>query len=639
MVNLYSLFHLNSSFSAIENKDLPKVIDRCYWPLLNLIDENNLCLNIESSGSTLLDIYRIDKSWILKLKKILKKKNCEFIGSGYRQIIAPLAPYELNLFNIRKGNLIYKDLIDNKPEIAYVNEQTYSKSLINLYKKNGYKTLIIDWNNSYSANQKWNHKIQYYPQKIIDDYDNSINIVWNNSINFQKFQRFIYGEINKKEFLKNLKKIKNKDYSFSLYGSDAEVFDFRPKRFFYEKKENLKEWIKIKNLLIELEQNKFYKLVKISHVLKNKKKFQFRNKETITNSKNPIIVKKQSKYNSTRWALSGRDDLKINTFCWKMFDQIKNKKKDRSWTKLCDLWSSDFRTHLTDMKWRELNNKIKNIRIKENIKDFNYSKCKYRYKLNDNNENINISSKNIFLVLNKKKGLTIKEFFQKKIINKNIFGTIPQGFYNHIDYDVDFFSGHFTHEYENKKDTDINYNFKKYKIKETNNSVLISAEGKDRRINFTKNIEVDFSKNQINFEINFKKIKPNVLRLFHVTINPKIFNSKELFYATNNGGKKLEYFGLDYKNEFNHGDRVSNIVSSRNCLGATEGKIIIGDKTKCLEIVIYRQFSAIMPMIQYKKIKNNYLMRIFFSASETDDTYKSCIKNIRSRISLKLKKL
>jgi len=157
MVNLYSLFHLNSSFSAIENKDLPKVIDRCYWPLLNLIDENNLCLNIESSGSTLLDIYRIDKSWILKLKKILKKKNCEFIGSGYRQIIAPLAPYELNLFNIRKGNLIYKDLIDNKPEIAYVNEQTYSKSLINLYKKNGYKTLIIDWNNE--------KEIQYDPAK------------------------------------------------------------------------------------------------------------------------------------------------------------------------------------------------------------------------------------------------------------------------------------------------------------------------------------------------------------------------------------------------------------------------------------------------------------------------------------------
>ena len=63
--------------------------------------------------------------------------------------------------------------------------------------------------------------------------------------------------------------------------------------------------------------------------------------------------------------------------------------------------------------------------------------------LNENSNDLIINSKNLFLVLNKKKGLTIKEFIDKKINEKNIFGTIPQGFYNHIDYDVDFFSGHF----------------------------------------------------------------------------------------------------------------------------------------------------------------------------------------------------
>ena len=128
------------------------------------------------------------------------------------------------------------------------------------------------------------------------------------------------------------------------------------------------------------------------------------------------------------------------------------------------------------------------------------------------------------------------------------------------------------------------------------------------------------------------------MRIFYITINPKIFLRKNLFYATKNGGKKLEYFSLYNNGDFNHGDRVNNIVSSKNCLGATDGKIIIGDKTKFLEINLDRSFSAIMPMIQYKKIKNNYLLRIFFSASETDDTYKSCLKNIKAKISLKLKK-
>ena len=58
--------------------------------------------------------------------------------------------------------------------------------------------------------------------------------------------------------------------------------------------------------------------------------------------------------------------------------------------------------------------------------------------LNENSNDLIINSKNLFLVLNKKKGLTIKEFIDKKINDKNIL-TIPQGFYNHIDYDVDFF--------------------------------------------------------------------------------------------------------------------------------------------------------------------------------------------------------
>jgi len=638
MINLYSLFHLNSSFSSIETNDLPKIVDKCYWPLLNLIDRENLCLNIEGTGSTLKDIYKIDKLWISKLKELLKNKKCEFIGSGHRQIISPLIPYDMNLFNIRKGDLIYKDLINVKPKIAYVNEQTYSKSLINIYKKNLYKALIIDWNNSYSANPNWKNHMQYYPQIAIDDYNNSIDIIWNNSINFQKFQKFIYGEINKKEFLKELKRIKNKNYSFSLYGSDAEIFDYRPKRFFYEQKDSLQEWKKIGNIFNELENNNFYKLIKISEILKSVKKNQFKKKEKITNSKNPIIVKKQSKYNPTRWALTGKDDLKINTFCWNLYEKIKNKKKSKKWETLCRLWSSDLRTHVTETKWKKLSKELNKIKFKKKITNYSYDKCKSRYLLNENSNDLIINSKNLFLVLNKKKGLTIKEFIDKKINDKNIFGTIPQGFYNHIDYDVDFFSGHFTHEYENKKDTDINYNFTKFLIKETNKSIIISSKKKDKRVNFKKSIEIDFLKNQLNFLIDFKKIRPSVLRIFHITINPKIFLRKNLFYATKNGGKKLEYFSLNNNGDFNHGDRVNNIVSAKNCLGATDGKIIIGDKIKYLEINLDRSFSAIMPMIQYKKIKNNYLLRIFFSASETDDTYKSSLKNIKAKISLKLKK-
>ena len=35
-----------------------------------------------------------------------------------------------------------------------------------------------------------------------------------------------------------------------------------------------------------------------------------------------IPVKKQRKYNINRWAVTGRDDFKINAKCYKIFDKI-----------------------------------------------------------------------------------------------------------------------------------------------------------------------------------------------------------------------------------------------------------------------------------------------------------------------------
>ena len=75
MIKLYSLFHLNTSFSSVEKKDQKKLINKCYWPLLRLIEKNNFKIAIELSGKTLEDIYSIDKSWVEKFKYLLEKKN------------------------------------------------------------------------------------------------------------------------------------------------------------------------------------------------------------------------------------------------------------------------------------------------------------------------------------------------------------------------------------------------------------------------------------------------------------------------------------------------------------------------------------------------------------------------------------
>ena len=92
MINLYSIFHINCSFSSIDEKEIPILIKKSYWPLLNLIQENNFNIGIECSGSSLEKIYKHDKKWVYKFRDLIKNKKCELIGSGLQQIISPSCP-------------------------------------------------------------------------------------------------------------------------------------------------------------------------------------------------------------------------------------------------------------------------------------------------------------------------------------------------------------------------------------------------------------------------------------------------------------------------------------------------------------------------------------------------------------------
>ena len=108
MLNLYSFFHVNLMFSAIAKEKRLEVIEKCYWPLLELAENKEFCISIESSALTLEIIAEICPDWILKLKELINSGVVEFIGSGYSQIIAPIVPLAVVEKNISLGNKIYK---------------------------------------------------------------------------------------------------------------------------------------------------------------------------------------------------------------------------------------------------------------------------------------------------------------------------------------------------------------------------------------------------------------------------------------------------------------------------------------------------------------------------------------------------
>ena len=313
---VFLFFHLNLFFSSLPENKRKEVIQKCYWPLLELIENSNFNIGIEITGWTLNELNNLDKNWINHFKKLLRLNKTYLIGSSYSQTIFPVIPYDVNDFNINYGNKIYKKILNQSPKIAYVNEQCFSKSVVDLYKNNNYETLIFDWD-SIKNNEKIKNEFKYYPQKLKGN-KHTINVIWNSSNNFQNFQKTINSKLNFDEYFENFENTNSfKDGIVNIYGSDSEIFNFRLKRFENEPKlldKNVNEWKKIHELLNIF--SKKYIFINLNAI--NKIKFKSVNTNhllDITSLKNMLPTKKQRKYNPLRWVIGGKNNYIINTLC------------------------------------------------------------------------------------------------------------------------------------------------------------------------------------------------------------------------------------------------------------------------------------------------------------------------------------
>ena len=180
-------------YSSIEEEDRSLVIEKCYWPLLDLA-KKGFPVGIEAPAVTLEAINEIDGTWISTIKSHIQSGQVEFIGSGYSQIIGPLVPYEVNRWNQILGLEVYDQLLNTTPRIALVNEMAYSAGMVDQYIEAGYKAMIMEWNNPRHGHPEWQNKWRYYPQRARGTENTSIPLIWADSIAFQKFQRYAHGE-------------------------------------------------------------------------------------------------------------------------------------------------------------------------------------------------------------------------------------------------------------------------------------------------------------------------------------------------------------------------------------------------------------------------------------------------------------
>lgn len=633
-IRAFSFFHLNLAYSAIEVDQRPKVVERCYWPLLKLARERQLPFGIEASAWTLETIAAIDPAWLVELRDLVTNGPCEFIGCGYAQLIGPLVPAEVNEANFRIGMQRYEALLGIRPKIALVNEQAYSAGLVPLYLEAGYEALIMEWNNPARSHPEWNAEWRYLPQYACGTGGAEIPLIWNKSVSFQKVQRYVHGEMELDEYLAYvLAHTGGATRAFPIYGNDVEVFDFRPGRYMTEAPLHASgEWQRIEAMYAALQEHPDLEMVAPSAVLKMMSLPGAGNRLQLETAAHPVPVKKQDKYNLLRWAVTGRDDLGINTQCWRIFEAMRASAitTESDWTELCYLWSSDFRTHITEARWVEYRVRLAEFSNKWQADEIlPENNCAVPAGSESPSDDINVVRKGRFLSIEGKRfklrlnclrGLALDSLIDRTLSELSLCGTLHHGYYDGIQWAADYYSGHLVFESPGRpKVTDLNA--VKPEVKWEDGAVLIKAAIKTALGLVEKQWRIDELKGCItlSYRLHWRDVDLGSLRLGYLTLNPEAFAADSLCYQTHNGGRDLESFSLT-QSDFDHGAPVSFLISANQALGLTEGELLIGDASSVVGVQFDKSRNAGIGIMSHRKINNSYLCRFVVTLKELDDT-------------------
>lgn len=627
----YKIFHANLAFSSIEEEKIGQVIDKSYFPLLDLLEKNDqIKIGLEISGYSLEKIMQLRPNWIKKLKYLYSSGRIELLASGYMQIIGPLVPSIINKKNHELGLNVYKQILDICPKVVYVNEQVLSASIIDFYCEFGYEALVMEWNNLFSSNKnKWNIENSYQPI-LLRGFKSKIPVIWTDTLLFQQYQRTVHSEKTKDDYFKFLDNYLVPDYQcVPIYSSDLEVFGYRPGRFENEAIISGDEWLRIDEISRVLSKN--FQFVKPSDVLKNIKKIElFPFTESV-----PVIVKKQDKYSLSRWAACGRNSNYINTLCYRYLNYIKESKNNSDWKKLVEMWGSDFRTHITEKRWEKAISFLQKNAPDDFIKKpFGLTRIitDKAFKIDKNVMLFDKYDIKLSFLINK--GLALdKMYVENRLLN---IGTAHHGFFKNMSYAADFYCGSSLIQdifHRNISDLCVCNDILIFKgdNKVFEVQALINASPS---VSFLKTWTIDCENRFLSLTVvaNIKHSVAGTIRLANITLRGE---QKYLdWYETHNGGFEPERFCIleDIGQHF----PKSLIQSSSTGLGVTEdGYIAFGGRNDYSKFNIKSDYSSPFVMLQSYTENKNRMLRVYCSTQEVDDTFK--VQDIHKNIEFEKK--
>jgi hypothetical protein len=631
---LACLFHLNLAFSSLEEERQGAVVARCYRPMLALARRTAFPIAIEAPGWTLERIAEHDPGWLVEARQLIDAGRVEFVGSSYAQCAAPLLPADVNRWNLRLGLEVYERLLGTRPRLALIGEQAYSPGLLALYRDVGYEGIIADWDNAFRSHPDWGRAVRSYPQ-LAQAPGAELPVVWSESIAFQKFQRYAHGEMTREAYLEFVTgAVKSRNGALMLYANDAEVFDHRPGRFAAEPEMQEREWDRIADALEALVTADIGSPALPREVLALLDRPEAGEPLSLEAADQPIPVKKQDKYNVSRWAVTGRDDIDLNTRCGRLYEHLRasgNEDPD-SWRELCSLWASDFRTHITESRWQKARAQLATAekrwglsptpapeppvslarggtgRVTETLPD----------RVSRVGRLLRVQAGDLDVLLNPRRGLAVASFSDRSVSRQALFGTIEHGYFETIELGADWYTGNLVQEPPLRhKVTDLESVTPTFEADGERITIAGTITGELGAID--KAVTIEPGGITVDWTLRWEELPAGSLRFGHVTLLPEAFDPASLFYATHNGGDQLERHLLT-GGAVDHGAPVSALVSARMGLGATEGLLLLGDERTQVRVELDQEIARPLGLISYRPGPARFFLRASFSLTESDET-------------------
>ena len=610
------LFHLNLNYSAIEVAERGEVVRRCYRPLLELCDRLPwLVLAVEASGHTLERIERLDPEWIARLRRRWSEGRVEFVGSGDCQLIGPLVPASVNRWNQRLGVETYERLLGRRPRSVLVNELAWSQGLVDVYHEAGYELLLTEWNNPRRNHPEWDGEWRFRTARTESPSGAALPLAWIDAIAFQKFQRVVMGESAVDEYVDWVldQRGPTRRHLF-LYANDAEIFDYRPGRYRGEPRlEGTGEWDRMARILEALHARG----VEFTRPMDE---FDRTGADaptvTLNCAADPVPVKKQPKYNATRWALSGWDDAGINARCFARARELEEAAVEdpEPWRLLCRAWGSDLRTHLTPRRWEAFQRALPSAPPKGAgpAADAPLARCEIR----EDRRRLTVETDRVRLVLLPRRGLAIESLTLNEVAEEPLLGTLPHGSFAEIDWSADFYSGHTVMEVPARpRVTDLEAT--EPWVERRPDRVRVRATVATELGPLAKQYDVFADRVELSIELSGLGERPQgSVRTAITTLLPGALGPGLAITCANGG--TAERFPLT--GDCDHGASVSPIVSAGATFGATDGTLVVDDGRHGFELVWPNWSVAALPLLTCKNLEGGRFVRLSFSLAELDET-------------------